>query len=94
MFHTKLNKPGIYGARALIDVHDPLVKMNQVSMAQIWVEGGPPAELNSIQFGWAVSHHFHLSNFMNNNVFLPINTPKIYLYLKIIIQFLFVVVFI
>ncbi|TXG54120.1 hypothetical protein EZV62_019376 [Acer yangbiense] len=66
VFHTKLNKPGIYGARAVIDVYDPPVKMNQVSSAQIWVEGGPPAELNSIQFGWAVSHHF-ISTFMNNN---------------------------
>ncbi|KAI9186979.1 hypothetical protein LWI28_023020 [Acer negundo] len=29
--------------------------MDQVSMAMIWVEGGPLAELNSIQFGWATN---------------------------------------
>ncbi|TXG66761.1 hypothetical protein EZV62_008036 [Acer yangbiense] len=28
--------------------------MNQISMSQIWIENGPPAELNSIQVGWAV----------------------------------------
>ena len=74
MFHTKLNKPGLYGARAAIALYNPTVKMNQVSMAQIWVEGGPPAELNSIQYGWAVSHYFHLSTF--SNFFIFFNTSK------------------
>ncbi|KAK2637752.1 hypothetical protein Ddye_025547 [Dipteronia dyeriana] len=61
-FHTKLNKPGIYGARAVIDLYNPAVKMDQVSMALIWVEGGPPAELNSIQYGWAVNPRLYGDN--------------------------------
>ncbi|KAK4849706.1 hypothetical protein QYF36_000079 [Acer negundo] len=61
-FHTKLNKPGIYGARAAIDLYNPAVKMDQVSMAQIWVEGGPPAELNSIQYGWTVNPRLYGDN--------------------------------
>ncbi|KAK3223229.1 hypothetical protein Dsin_010254 [Dipteronia sinensis] len=41
-------------APAGISLYNPPVKMNQVSMSQIWIENGPPAELNSIQVGWAV----------------------------------------
>lgn len=43
------------GARAVISIHNPDVTEDQYSMAQIWIQNGPPAELNSIQAGWAVS---------------------------------------
>ncbi|KAK3223232.1 hypothetical protein Dsin_010257 [Dipteronia sinensis] len=46
--------PIFHGAQAGISLYNPPVKMNQVSMSQIWIENGPPAELNSIQVGWAV----------------------------------------
>ncbi|TXG65882.1 hypothetical protein EZV62_007157 [Acer yangbiense] len=61
-FHTKLHKPGIYGARAVIDLYNPAVKLDQVSMSMIWVEGGPLAELNSIQYGWAVNPRLYGDN--------------------------------
>lgn len=63
-FRATIHKPGLsgglYGARAYISVYNPPVKMYQVSMAQLWIEAGPPNLLNSIQFGWAVS----ISNFI------------------------------
>ncbi|XVF11025.1 hypothetical protein REPUB_Repub07fG0233800 [Reevesia pubescens] len=43
-----------HGVRALINIQNPKVKMNQYSKAQIWLENGPPSELNSIQAGWGV----------------------------------------
>ncbi|KAK9275066.1 hypothetical protein L1049_022324 [Liquidambar formosana] len=44
-----------HGAQAVINVPNPTVKLHQVSMAQIWVQSGPQAELNSIQVGWAIN---------------------------------------
>ena len=48
------------GAKAIIDLYNPAVKQNQISLAQIWIEAGPPAELNGIQVGWAVSYHIQI----------------------------------
>ncbi|KAF3449507.1 hypothetical protein FNV43_RR10235 [Rhamnella rubrinervis] len=42
-----------HGATAGICIYEPRVQSNQYSMAQIWVQSGPIAELNSIQAGWA-----------------------------------------
>ncbi|KAF3448192.1 hypothetical protein FNV43_RR08905 [Rhamnella rubrinervis] len=42
-----------HGATAGICIYEPHVKSDQYSMAQVWVQGGPIAELNSIQAGWA-----------------------------------------
>ncbi|KAK0574168.1 hypothetical protein LWI29_019204 [Acer saccharum] len=54
VFQTKPNTNVKYnGAKAIIDLYNPAVKQNQISMAQIWIEAGPPAELNGIQVGWA-----------------------------------------
>lgn len=43
------------GAEADISIHDLNLPNNQYSKSQIWLENGPPSQLNSIQAGWAVS---------------------------------------
>jgi len=43
------------GAESMISIHNVTVQNNQYSKSQIWLENGPRDELNSIQFGWAVS---------------------------------------
>lgn len=50
-----------HGGRAFMGVENPTVTVDQYSMAQIWVQRGSFAELNSIQIGWAVSIYFTLS---------------------------------
>ncbi|TXG57074.1 hypothetical protein EZV62_018387 [Acer yangbiense] len=63
VFQTKPNTNVKYnGAKAIIDLYNPAVKQNQISMAQIWIEAGPPAELNGIQVGWAVHPHLYGDN--------------------------------
>ncbi|CDY54449.1 BnaAnng13170D [Brassica napus] len=42
------------GAQADISIHNLTLQNNQLSRSQIWLENGPPGELNSIQVGWAV----------------------------------------
>ncbi|ESQ52138.1 hypothetical protein EUTSA_v10017910mg [Eutrema salsugineum] len=42
------------GAEADISVHSLNLKDNQYSKSQMWLENGPPDQLNSIQAGWAV----------------------------------------
>ncbi|CAN6802455.1 hypothetical protein Bca4012_078192 [Brassica carinata] len=42
------------GAQADISIHNLTLQNNQYSKSQIWLENGPPGELNSIQVGWAV----------------------------------------
>ncbi|KAF8085315.1 hypothetical protein N665_0672s0030 [Sinapis alba] len=42
------------GAEADISIHNLTLENNQYSKSQIWLENGPPGELNSIQVGWAV----------------------------------------
>ncbi|CAH8334789.1 unnamed protein product [Eruca vesicaria subsp. sativa] len=42
------------GAQADISIHNLTLRNNQLSKSQIWLENGPPGELNSIQVGWAV----------------------------------------
>ncbi|KAL0720837.1 hypothetical protein Bca4012_035436 [Brassica carinata] len=42
------------GAQADISVHNLTLQNNQYSKSQIWLESGPPGELNSVQVGWAV----------------------------------------
>uniref|UniRef100_A0A0D3BQY5 Neprosin PEP catalytic domain-containing protein n=1 Tax=Brassica oleracea var. oleracea TaxID=109376 RepID=A0A0D3BQY5_BRAOL len=41
------------GAQADISIHNLTLQNNQYSKSQIWLENGPPGELNSIQVGWA-----------------------------------------
>ncbi|CAN7103688.1 unnamed protein product [Brassica rapa subsp. narinosa] len=41
------------GAQADISIHNLTLQNNQLSRSQIWLENGPPGELNSIQVGWA-----------------------------------------
>lgn len=43
------------GAEAEISIHDLKLQNNQYSKSQMWLENGPPGQLNSIQAGWAVS---------------------------------------
>ncbi|EFH38488.1 predicted protein, partial [Arabidopsis lyrata subsp. lyrata] len=42
------------GAEADISIHDLKLQNNQYSKCQIWLENGPPDQLNSIQAGWTV----------------------------------------
>ncbi|AEC09086.1 NEP-interacting protein, putative (DUF239) [Arabidopsis thaliana] len=42
------------GAEADISIHDLKLQNNQYSKSQIWLENGPPGQLNSIQAGLAV----------------------------------------
>ncbi|XVF11026.1 hypothetical protein REPUB_Repub07fG0233900 [Reevesia pubescens] len=49
---VKVDDTVYLGAAAFTNVQNPKVKMNQYSKAQIWLENGPPSELNSIQAGW------------------------------------------
>nr|VDD05512.1 unnamed protein product [Brassica oleracea] len=42
------------GAQADISIHNLTLQNYQLSRSQIWLENGPPGELNSIQVGWAV----------------------------------------
>ncbi|KAI3996133.1 hypothetical protein MKX01_031487 [Papaver californicum] len=48
-------KDAYLGAQALIKIDNPRVGDNQYSSAQIWVEGGPPDHVSTLQAGWAVS---------------------------------------
>ncbi|KAL0862477.1 hypothetical protein Bca101_041595 [Brassica carinata] len=41
------------GALADISIHNLTLQDNQLSRSQIWLENGPPGELNSVQVGWA-----------------------------------------
>ncbi|KAK2638795.1 hypothetical protein Ddye_026590 [Dipteronia dyeriana] len=59
---TLLGLDTVHGARAGFSIYNPPVKMNQVSMSQIWIESGPPAERNSIQVGWAVHPRIYGDN--------------------------------
>lgn len=43
------------GAEAEISIHSLNLQDNQYSKSQIWLENGPPGQLNSIHAGWAVS---------------------------------------
>ncbi|KAI3897256.1 hypothetical protein MKX03_036606 [Papaver bracteatum] len=43
-----------YGGSANIAIANPSVEQNTFSTGQIWIQSGPTAELNSIEFGWAV----------------------------------------
>ncbi|XP_060673877.1 protein neprosin [Ziziphus jujuba] len=49
------NNATYHGAQATINIYKPPVTGKQYSMAQIWLQSGPPNELNSIQAGWAVN---------------------------------------
>ncbi|XP_065633983.1 protein neprosin-like [Quercus suber] len=42
----------IYGARASLNVWNPVVDDGEFSLAQIWVLAGPDEELNTIEAGW------------------------------------------
>ncbi|CAF1867317.1 unnamed protein product [Brassica rapa] len=42
------------GAEAEISIHSLNLQDNQYSKSQIWLENGPPGQLNSIHAGWAV----------------------------------------
>ncbi|KAF3438769.1 hypothetical protein FNV43_RR21533 [Rhamnella rubrinervis] len=42
-----------HGAQVTIAINRPPVSSDQYSMAQVWVQSGPAAELNVIQAGWA-----------------------------------------
>lgn len=43
-----------YGARATINVWNPLTNFGELSIAQIWVLAGDGNELNSLEAGWTV----------------------------------------
>nr|XP_023928385.1 uncharacterized protein LOC112039718 [Quercus suber] len=45
----------IYGARASLNVWNPVVDDGEFSLAQIWVLAGPDEELNTIEAGWKVT---------------------------------------
>ncbi|EFH57644.1 hypothetical protein ARALYDRAFT_345260 [Arabidopsis lyrata subsp. lyrata] len=51
---TMLDGSIYWGAEADISIHDLKLQNNQYSKSQIWLENGPPDQLNSIQAGWAV----------------------------------------
>ncbi|OVA09936.1 protein of unknown function DUF239 [Macleaya cordata] len=44
-----------HGVHGYINVANPKVGMDQFSAGQVWVEGGPPDQLNTLQAGWAVA---------------------------------------
>ncbi|KAL0010227.1 hypothetical protein SO802_005335, partial [Lithocarpus litseifolius] len=44
-----------YGARASLNVWNPVVYDGDVSIAQIWVTAGPSNDINSIEAGWKVN---------------------------------------
>ena len=44
-----------YGARAHINVWNPMTYSGEYSIAQIWVLSGPQDRLNTIEAGWMVS---------------------------------------
>ncbi|KAH9713147.1 NEP-interacting protein 1 [Citrus sinensis] len=45
-----------YGARATINVWNPLTNFGELSIAQIWVLAGDGNELNSLEAGWTVNN--------------------------------------
>ncbi|MCL7033319.1 hypothetical protein MKW94_022740 [Papaver nudicaule] len=52
------DKKSYYGASAKMNTRNPLIDHNdpnKFSTAQIWIQNGPTEEVNSIEFGWAVS---------------------------------------
>ena len=44
-----------YGAHADINVWKPALSMNEISVAQIWLVGGPTNQRNTLEVGWIVS---------------------------------------
>ncbi|XP_019058033.1 PREDICTED: uncharacterized protein LOC109116625 [Tarenaya hassleriana] len=50
---TKIDGSIYHGASASLSVNNMPFK-GKYTKSQIWVENGPPQELNSIQFGWAI----------------------------------------
>ncbi|RZC93033.1 hypothetical protein C5167_028391 [Papaver somniferum] len=54
-----------YGGKASISIVNPSVDMDKFSTAQIWIQNGPTEELNSIEFGWAVSYLRNFSLFVS-----------------------------
>ncbi|XP_033137649.1 uncharacterized protein LOC103849412 [Brassica rapa] len=54
--YATLRVNGIFrGAEAVINVWKPYVQMpREFSLAQMWLEAGPPSNLNTIEFGWQV----------------------------------------
>ena len=44
-----------HGASASISLYNLSLQLNQYSLSQIWLQSGPPTELNSIQIGSGVS---------------------------------------
>jgi hypothetical protein len=48
----------------MIGLYNLSIEENQYSISSIWVESGPPTELNSIKVGTGVSYlSFHLCRF-------------------------------
>jgi len=53
-----------HGAYAAIGLYNLSIGENQYSISSIWVESGPPTELNSIKVGTGVSYlSLHLCRF-------------------------------
>ncbi|KAI3855924.1 hypothetical protein MKX03_027468 [Papaver bracteatum] len=50
-----------YAGRAKISLANPRVDPYKFSTSQIWIQNGLAEELNSIEFGWSISH---LQNFL------------------------------
>ncbi|XP_007040257.2 PREDICTED: uncharacterized protein LOC18606531 [Theobroma cacao] len=57
--YTKHN----FGAKTTMNVWNPSVSPNQLSLASMWIANGPVDTLNVIQFGWGVQPRLYSSNY-------------------------------
>ncbi|XP_062162939.1 protein neprosin-like [Alnus glutinosa] len=57
---VRLSEGNYHGASAFINVWNPTVNDDEVSIAQIWLTSGPSDLLNTIEAGWIVSSTIYI----------------------------------